>query len=55
MSADDNKSMQSYPACKELVRGQPYPKFSFGEVYHRIYGGKFSFTATRKGSSKNDL
>ena len=26
--------------------------FSFGEVYRRIYGRKFSFTATRKRSRK---
>ena len=26
--------------------------FSFGEVYCRIYGWKFSFTATRKRSRK---
>ena len=28
-------------------RRAPYSKFSFGEVYRRIYGPKFSFTATR--------
>ena len=27
-------------------------KFSFGEVYRRIYGLKFSFTAARKRSCK---
>ena len=26
--------------------------FSFGEVYRRIHGGKFSFTATRERSRK---
>ena len=29
-----------------------YSKFSFGDVYRRIYGRKFSFTATRKRSRK---
>ena len=27
---------------------KPYSKFSFGEVYRRIYGRKLSFTATRR-------
>ena len=26
------------------IRGKLYSKFSFGKVYHRIYGRKFSFT-----------
>ena len=30
-------------------------KFSFGEVYRRIYGRKFSFTATRERSRKCDF
>ena len=29
-----------------------YSKFLFGEVYRRIYGRKFSFTATRERSRK---
>ena len=29
-----------------------YSKFSFGKVYRRIYGRKFSFTATRERSRK---
>ena len=29
--------------------------FSFGEVYRRIYGGKFSFTAMREWSRKRDF
>ena len=32
--------------------GKLYSKFSFGEVYRRIYGRKFSFTATRERSRK---
>ena len=32
-----------------------YSKFSFGEVYRRIYGRKFSFTATREGSRKTEF
>ena len=28
------------------IRGYLYSKLSFGEVYRRIYGRKFSFTAT---------
>ena len=32
-----------------------YSKFSFGEVYRRIYGRKFSFIATRKRSLKRDF
>ena len=34
------------------IRGLPYSKFSFGEVYRQIYGRKFSFTATCKRSRK---
>ena len=34
------------------IRGELYSKFSFGEVYHRIYRRKFSFMVTRKRSSK---
>ena len=34
------------------IGGKLYSKFSFGEVYRRIYGRKFSFTATRKRSCK---
>ena len=33
---------------KELFRGKLYSNFSFGEVYRRIYGPKFSFTATHE-------
>ena len=29
-----------------------YLKFSFGEVYRRLYGGIFIFTATREKSCK---
>ena len=36
----------------ELIREKLYSKFSFGEVYRRIYGRKFSFTATCKPSHK---
>ena len=32
----------------KTLRGELYSKFSFGEVYRRIYGRKFSFTATRE-------
>ena len=32
----------------EVIRRYLYLKFSFGEVYHRIYGRKFSFTATHE-------
>ena len=37
---------------KNLIRGELYSKFSFGEVYHRIYGQKFSFTVTCEWSRK---
>ena len=35
-----------------LLDNSQYSKFSFGEVYRRIYGRKFSLTATRKRSRK---
>ena len=31
---------------EDIIRGQLYSKSSFGEVYHRIYVRKFSFTVT---------
>ena len=34
------------------IREYLYSKFSFGEVYRRIYGRKFSFMATRERSRK---
>ena len=34
------------------LRDNCIQKFSFGEVYRRIYGRKFSFTATRERSRK---
>ena len=33
-----------------FIRGYLYSKFSFGEVYHRIYGHNFFFTVTHQGS-----
>ena len=35
-----------------IFRGWLYSYFSFGEVYRRIYGWKFSFTVTRERSRK---
>ena len=37
---------------KSTIRGLLYSKFSFGEVYCRIYGWKFSVTARREGRHK---
>ena len=36
----------------QLLRGQLYWKFSFGEVFRRFYGHKFRFKATRQRSRK---
>ena len=40
---------------KKRFGGQLYSKLSFGEVYCRIYGRKFSFTATCDGAVKGDF
>ena len=39
---------------KEKMR-QPYSNFSYMEVYHQIYGRKFSFTVTRWGGISSDI
>ena len=41
-----SNQMSRYKSKCIRIRGQLYSKFSFGEVYRRIYGRKFSFTAT---------
>ena len=37
------------------IRRSLYSKFSFGEVYRRIYGRKFSFTVTASEAVKRDF
>ena len=38
--------------ASRIELGDDYSKFSFREVYRRIYGWKFSFTAMRERSHK---
>ena len=37
---------------EKYIREKPYSKFSFKEVYHQIYGQKFSFMVMCEPSCK---
>ena len=51
-SENPNEMRHFIRICALFVKTKLYSKVSFGQVYRRIYGRKFGFTATRKRSRK---